>query len=151
MNKKNYVLIILIAGAGCRKPYAPPAFKNPPQVLVVEGVINSSSDYTVILLSRTISSDSSNLKPVPGASVTVESDNGNSYPLIQSDVGTFYSTGLNLDVTRKYRLRIKTTDVSDEYLSDFVPVKPTPPIDGVAFTIKNDGLQIYTNTHDPAN
>jgi hypothetical protein len=30
-------------------------------------------------------------------------------------------------------------------------VKPNPPIDSIGFTLQNNGIQLYVNTHDPAN
>jgi len=136
---------------GCRKVYNPRPIKKAPRILVVEGAINSTSDLTVFRLTRTVPSDSTGVSPVLGAILTVESDNNINYQLIEGNVGYYYYIGLNLDTTRKYRLHIKTTDAPDEYLSAFVPVKSTPPIDSIGFTVKNNGVQIYVNTHDSKN
>jgi len=138
---------------GCRKPYNPRPVKNPPRILVVEGNINpsSGSDLTVFRLTRTVPSGSSQTSPVLGALLTVEGDNNASYQLTEGNAGYYYYQGLNLDTTRRYRLHIKTTDAQDEYLSAYVPVKTTPPIDSIGFTLRNDGIQLYVNTHDPKN
>ena len=64
--------------------------------------------------------------------------------------GTYAAAPLNLDITHKYRVRIKTSN-GEEYLSDYVVVKNSPPIDSVGFVSKASGVQIYANTHDPAN
>jgi hypothetical protein len=37
------------------------------------------------------------------------------------------------------------------YESGFVAVKPNPPVDSVSYKIANNGLQIFSNTHDPTN
>ncbi|MGZ3943741.1 MAG: DUF4249 domain-containing protein [Mucilaginibacter sp.] len=151
--------MVLIAGVaavsaimyGCRKAYNPRAIKQAPRVLVVEGAINSTSDLTIFRLTRTIPADSSGESPVVGATLTVEGDNNTSYVLTEGNIGYYYYTGLNLDTTRKYRLHIKTADAPDEYVSDYVPVKTTPPIDSIGFTVKNNGIQVYVNTHDSNN
>src|SRR4029450_12184246 len=49
-----------------------------------------------------------------------------------------------------YRLRISTTD-GKEYLSDYMTVKTTPPIDSISYTYNDKGVTIYANTHDPSN
>jgi hypothetical protein len=139
---------------GCRKPYVPKPVKNAPRIMIVEGAINASSDpaaLTVFRLTRTVPADSTNISPVLHAVLTVEGDNNSNYQLTEASIGYYYYEGLTLDTTRKYRLHIKTIDAPDEYLSDYVSVKITPPIDSVGFTVKNNGLQIYVNTHDPQN
>jgi hypothetical protein len=152
MRSCKAIIFIILLFAACKKPYNPPAITNVPHYLVVEGVINSGSDLTVIKLSRTVSlSNATAFNPVVNATVVVESDNNISYPLTQGNIGYYYSSGLNLDITRKYSLRITTTDNNEQYISDFVPVNITPPIDSVGFAIQNNGLQIYVNTHDPSN
>ena len=146
----RYLLLFVFAVAGCKKLYSPPATSSPNSYLVVEGVINSGSDSTIIKLSRTVNISSKvTVNALTGATVTVESDQSGTYPLAGKPNGTYVSAGLNLDNARKYRLRIKTNN--EEYLSDFVPVLNSPPIDSVSFTIQSDGLSIYSNTHDPKN
>jgi hypothetical protein len=146
------LILLIISAMGCKKPYTPPAVNKPNNYLVVEGVINSGSDLTTIKLSRTVNIDSSvTSNPVLHATVTVEGDQNNTYTLTEGSTGYYYFTGLNLDNSHKYRLRIKTSDNNREYLSDFAPVKNTPPIDSVGFTLQSNGIQIYVNTHDAAN
>lgn len=151
MKRANCILILLIVVMGCKKPYTPPVITAPSNYLVVEGVINAGLDSTVIKLSRTVNLSSAvTINPEPGAIVTVESDQNSIYPLTETKKGYYMAEGLNLDNTRNYRLRIKTAD-GQQYLSDFVPVKVTPPIDSVGFTVQNNGIQLYANTHDPNN
>ncbi len=49
----------------------------------------------------------------------------------------------------KYRLKI-TTSSGEDYASDFVEMKQTPPIDSLSWQQQND-VMIYVNTHDPSN
>jgi len=144
-----YIVFVVIAG--CRKPYTPPAITAHASYLVVEGLINSGTDSTIIKLSKTVNlSNKTTINPVLNAILTVESDKGGSFVLTTISPGMYGSAGLNLDGTLKYRLRIKTAD-NNEYLSDFVPVLISPPIDTVSYDVRDNGIQISTSTHDPQN
>ncbi|HEY4327082.1 MAG TPA: DUF4249 domain-containing protein [Mucilaginibacter sp.] len=150
MKKAGLCLVFLISVVGCRKPYNPPAVKASGTYLVVEGVIASAPDSIIIKVSNTVNlSNKTTINPVHGALLTIESDNNDIYPLTETTNGHYVSAGLNLDNTRKYHLRIKT--LNDEYLSDFVPVVNSPAIDSVNFTVGINGINIYSNTHDPQN
>jgi len=137
----------------CRKPYNPPAITAKGTYLVVEGVVNSGPDSTTITLSRTVNvSSNTTTNPELHAQVAVVSDQNVVFPLTETANGNYVCAGLNLDVTRQYRLTIKTA--TEQYQSDLVPVNITPPIDSVGFNIVNDpvtGIQIYANTHDASN
>ena len=150
-NIRNACCFLVLSLICCKKPYTPTVISDPNSYLVVEGVINSGSDSTIITLSRTVKLNASTtLNPVLGAVVTVESDQNNVYPLTDlKGNGNYSAPGLNLPASQKYRLRINTG--GRQYLSDFQEVKPTPPIDSVGYIIQNDGLQLYVNAHDPAN
>ena len=150
MNTWKILIVILILFTGCKKLYTPPAITAPNSYLVVAGVINSGSDSTIIKLSRTVNLASNvSANPVTGAALTVESDQGTQYQLTEAAQGTYIALNLNLDKSHKYRLHIKTAN--DDYLSDLVPVVTSPPIDSVNFTIQGNGVNIYSNTHDPNN
>jgi hypothetical protein len=151
-NCVNYLIVFVLAiTAGCKKPYVPPVTTTKTNYLVVEGVINSGQDSTIIKLSRTIpltSAESS--APELNAAVTVEGEGGISYPLTETGNGNYVVVGLNLNAANKYRLKIITSD-KKTYQSDFVPVKNSPSIDSVNYVVKSDGIQINVNTHDPSN
>jgi len=149
------VLILFIATAGCRKQYNPPAISAPDSYLVVEGVINSGSDSTFIKLSRTVKLSSKvTTNPEPNATVIVEGDQNTSYPLTETGGGIYSCAGLHLDNGHKYRLDIKTAN-GKQYLSDYVAVLDSPPIDSISYDTKGTplgpGLNIYANTHDQSN
>jgi hypothetical protein len=135
----------------CRKPYNPPAIAASGSYLVVEGVINSGGDPTVIRLSKTVPlSSASNYNPVIGATVSVQSNQNNTWPLTGDGKGNYVSPGLNLTASLQYRLSIQTPD-GKQYLSDFVPVQSTTPIDSIGYIFKNNAVQLYVNTHDATN
>ena len=134
----------------CKKPFNPPAISGSASYLVVQGVINSGSDPTIITLSRTVNlSNKVTLNPVSGAVLTIESNQNISYPLTENTNGNYVSAGLNLDNSHTYRLSIKINN--EQYYSDYVPVLNSPPVDSLFYTVSGNGLNIYSNTHDPAN
>lgn len=142
---------VLIVPASCKKPYAPTITATNSNYLVVEGIINAGQDSTTIKLSRTVSiSDTVVTRSELNAAITVEDDQKSIYPLQEIGNGKYACAALNLDVSHKYRLHIITAE-RKEYYSDFEAVKVTPPIDSVGFTVQNNGIQMYVNTHDPNN
>lgn len=147
-----YIIILLtIAVASCKKPYNPNVATVKTNYLVVEGVINSGQDSTIIRLSRTVPlKDLVQAVPESGAQVTVESDQNTSYLLYDFGNGKYVSPNLNLNISGKYRLHIRTQS-GKEYVSDFEAAKTTPPIDSIGFIPQSNGLQLYVNTHDPNN
>ncbi len=156
MKKEIYLLFLLTAIiAGCKKPYNPPATSAPGTYLVVEGVINSGNDSTIIKISHTVKlSEKTSTNPELDAVVTVDGDQNVSYPLVGIGNGRYVSAGLNLNSAHKYRLNIKTA-AGKQYLSDYVDVVNSPPIDSVSYDTQGDlsgpGLNIYVNTHDANN
>src|ERR1700712_1920506 len=151
IHKVFYLLVLMLVC--CRKPYNPPIVSSQSNYLVVEGLINSGTDSTLIKLSRTvkISDTTKTINPVLGAQVTVESDQNGSWSLFDTNnIGVYGSASLNLPASQKYRLRINTPD-GRKYLSDFIAVRPTPAIDSIGFFVKDKLVNIYVNTHDPAN
>jgi Domain of unknown function (DUF4249) len=149
--KKIFFLVLSISTIACKKPYTPPAISTNNSYLVVEAVISNSADSIAVKLSRTVNlSNIVTTNPVTGATVSIENDQNLVYPLIETSAGSYISSGLIVDSTRKYRLRINTTD-KRQYLSDFVPVINSPAIDSVTFSVQANGINIYLNTHDPKN
>ena len=151
MKKLAGLILTVVVFAECKKPYAPSVIAAPNNYLVVEGVINSGADSTIIKLSRTVNlSDKITTNPVLSAALTVENDQNKEYSLSELGNGNYGLVGLNLDPSHKYRLHIKTAD-NGEYLSDFVAVINSPLIDSVSFKVINNGVQLYNSSHDPLN
>jgi hypothetical protein len=79
----------------------------------------------------------------------VDQSSGNSYPLVDSNnIGTYTSAPQNLSPLDQYQIKIYTTN-GDQYLSDFVPVKISAPIDSVTWS-QDINVFIFVNTHDPS-
>lgn len=149
---RNWKLILLssIIFAGCKKPYNPPATTSAGSYLVVGGTISSGTDSTDIVLARTVNLSSTvTLNPVLNAIVSVQSDQNIDYPLYGTANGNYVSAGLNLDNAHTYRLSIKINN--EQYYSDYVPVLNAPPIDSIHYSITNNGINIYSDAHDPTN
>lgn len=141
--------LLLLSLFSCKKPYNPPLSAAPDSYLVIEGVINPGSDTTIIKLSKTVGVDSKiTVNPELGAFVTIEDNQGNTWPLNGDGTGRYLSAGiLNLPLTSKYRLDILTYE-GEKYQSDFIDIKTTPPIDSIGYKIINGDLQLYVNAHD---
>lgn len=136
----------------CKKNYNPPAINVDNRFLAIDGsLINSIDSPTVFRLSRTTKLTDSTLAyyAETGATVSVKDSSGGSFPFIETEAGKYSSTPLSLNLSDKYRLKI-TTSSGEDYVSDYVPVKQTPPIDSVSWQQQND-VNIYLDTHDPQN
>ena len=135
----------------CKQAYTPPAITSSVSYLVVEGVINNSSDSTIIKLSYTVNIASKvKSSPVLNATVAVQGDQNVTYPLSEIAHGKYVTTNLNLDNAHKYRLII-TTENNKQYYSDYVSVLNSPPLDSVYYTLSNNTININTATHDASN
>jgi hypothetical protein len=148
-----WVIPFIIAIYSCQKPLDLKATTTNANILVVEGLINAGTDITTIKLSRTVIIDNKNTaNPEGGATVTIENAQATVATLKEIVKGSYSSspTVLNLDKTKQYRVRIKLAN-GKTYLSDLVDVKVTPPIDSIGYYVKNNGIEIYANTHDDTN
>ena len=136
----------------CKENYEPPVIKTNPNLLVVDGFINNSTDTTSIHLSRTRKlSDEVTYSPEVNAQLTLEDAGGAIlYYFQEMDNGNYIVPGMTLDVNRKYKLHINTAD-GKNYASDEIEVKQTPPIDSISWERQENGLTIFVNTHDPQN
>ncbi|MGY3212192.1 DUF4249 domain-containing protein [Mucilaginibacter sp. HD30] len=151
----KYLLVAALFGFitlyGCKQQFTPVLDDVNPNYIVVEGLINTGTDSTIFTISRTFKLEKNAVvTPEKGAVLQVESEAGITYvlpELVKS--GTYGRPALNLDQTKKYRLRIRTKD-NKEYLSDFVESRTAPPIDNVTFDYKNEAVNIYVNAHDPS-
>ena len=147
-----FATIIVFAGclllSSCKESYDPPVIAATDQYLIIEGTLNNGG-ITTIQLSRSRPLNDPIEKPELKAAVSIESDKGQKTALVDAGKG-HYTGQVNVNKADKYRLTIKTSN-GKEYLSDFVPVLETPPIDEVTWKKNEDGLVISVNTHDPKN
>ncbi|MDN3583122.1 DUF4249 domain-containing protein [Mucilaginibacter flavus] len=150
MKKALYILIGITIITACKKQIPVPVAVTSTSYLVFDGHI-AVGDSTFITLSRTVSlTGNAKASPELGAKVSVEGKDGSSYALTAKDKGSYVCAPLNLSGSQTYRLKIITSS-GKQYLSDYVPVKNSPPVDSVNYQIEGSGLSIKVNTHDAAN
>jgi hypothetical protein len=155
MRRSLYIKFVFVQAlfffvlAGCKDLYQPSVASTNAVNLVVEGFINSGPDSTVIRLTHSFKLEAaSKISYELHAQVYVEDLAGDQYLLPELGQGQYGVPQLGLDPAKTYRLHIKTATGSD-YASDYVPLKASPPIDSINWTVSGSGLQIYANTHDP--
>jgi hypothetical protein len=149
MKKLFYSLLILIA-AGCTQKYIPPVRPSAGNYLVVEGTLNSGQGQATLILSRSTNLDTLATQYEQGAQIIIQADDSSVFSLQESNQGQYIANDLNLNSNKKYRLKIQTAN-GENYVSDFVPVIPNPPIDTINYQQTGAGLQISLNTHNPQN
>ncbi|MGV3589460.1 MAG: DUF4249 domain-containing protein [Adhaeribacter sp.] len=143
-----FFIFLLSCLSSCIEPYQPDVIQMPNNYLVVDGFINSNGS-TTIRLSRTVNLDGTNIPPgESNAQVIIEEEGGLQFELAEGPNGNYISQPLQLNLAKRYRLRIRTAD-GKQYASAYQENKITPPIDSISFKAQTDALQIYVNTHDP--
>ena len=147
---KFFGLFLILICLGCRENYEPPALKNAPDFLVVDGFITGSPDSTYITLTHTRSlRDTAPGVPELNASMVVEGDQNTSVQLPGIGNGR-YGNLLNLNPSENYRLTISTEN-GRKYQSDFVPFRQTPAIDSLTWEQDPARVNLFIHTHDPQN
>jgi hypothetical protein len=152
-NLKQEILIfafIILGSLNCKEVYTPPAIKNNPDLLVVDGIVICGNDSTVITLSRTRSlADSAPSVKELGAQVSVVGISGIEYPFLEQGNGRYVVEQLLLDTTQLYQLKIITAN-GNEFRSEFNNVHTSPPIDSLYWNRDSSyNVNVYLNTHDP--
>jgi len=156
---KRYYLIVAVILAftffvnGCVEPFSPPEVNSDEGYLVIDGFLNVGSDTSRIELSHTQNANAT--APVSkesSAAVSVEQENGITYTFTEAGNGSYFLPPQKFNTTARYRLRVKTA-IGKEYLSDYVEVKNTPPIDNIEGKVdtRQDAMVMQVNTHDPTN
>jgi hypothetical protein len=117
----------------------------------VDGFINSGPDSTIFRLSRSVNfGDTASYDAELQAQVLILGSAGDSYLLVELGNGEYAASGLILNSTETYQVKI-TTSNGERYESEPVPLKPSPPIDSLHWQTDSTGISIYLNTHDPMN
>lgn len=147
--KKWYGIMLLFLIVQCREPYNITPAGNSSGLLVVEGVLNANG-ITKVSVSRTTPLSALRISPETGATLLIESEaDGETYPFAETSNGIYESSNNLLDVNKKYRLLILTSD-NKQYASEFKQMLVTPPIDSLSWRQENGGVQIYLNGHNDA-
>jgi len=150
--KFSFFALLLILDS-CIEPFSPPEVNSPDTYLVVDGFLNVGQDTSKIELRRTQNtSETANPVIEKGAKITAEGEAGEIYAFTEKSNGLYILLPSQINQSGKYRLRIKTTNAK-EYLSEFVAVTKTPPIDSVStrLDLGLNSMVFNINTHDPSN
>jgi hypothetical protein len=147
---RKIFLILIVLVVGCLEPYEPPTTKNNIRMLVVDAFLNTTQGIMEVKLSYTTPL-TSNVPPpkVDFATVELQDDEGRSIPLFWMGGGRYQIQGTITRPDKTYRIYIRT-ETNKEYVSDFIVIKHTPPIDEINYSIDGDDLEINVNTHDPS-
>ena len=142
---------LIICFVACVEPYPPPDIANDLSILVVDGSIDATNGIATVRLTHTTKLTEDGGSPAEkGAFVSIRSESGGSYLLAELDSGRYLVEGLPIDPSEKYQLYIKIAG-GKEYVSDYVTINKTPPIDSVTWRPDGDGVSIMVNTHDETN
>jgi hypothetical protein len=154
MRIKHYIGIFGIVTAlalSCVEKFEPPVTLANKNFLVVDGSLKNGADSTIIKLSRTVNlGNSVSSVPELNAHLYVEQNGAIIYSLYDLGGGRYGYPGLQLDNSRKYRLRIATA-AFQQYISDEIVVTTTPPIDSIPYSVNSNGVTFAVDTHDPQN
>jgi len=135
---------------GCIESYPPPIINDEVNFLVIDGSVNTEDGSALVKLSHAIPLSSNEpFPPELNATVRLEDNDGNMYSLIETFGGNYEQSNLTLNDSKEYRLYVRTSN-NTEYLSDFITIKQTPPIDSVNWAPSRtlEGIDIFVNTHD---
>ena len=149
-----FIIILILAIAGCKETYDPPIAPRQTGYLVIEGVVNTGNDTAnipaVIKLSRTTPLNNRSITPEERARVYVEDEGSVRLQLPETAAGNYQASNLRLDERKKYRLHIFTADGA-EYASEFVSVVPNPVIDSISHVQSTHGVDLYVNARNRQN
>lgn len=147
------IFLLLLTGLGCVEDYPPPVANEAVDFLVVDGSIDGSTGAVEVKLSRAIPLASDETPPPElNAQLQIEDADGMVYPMSHFGNGVYRNDNITINNNKQYRLSIRRQD-GREYFSEYVSMKPTPPIDSVVWRPNQfrDGIQILVNTHDDSN
>lgn len=162
MRSSNFIrlILLLVLAAGCTGPYYTDVDENQ-ELLVVDGMITDQYRANKIKLSRSMPIGKPLVrKPVKGAIVTITDEKGIVTTLTESPAGTYSTDSLKFRgcAGSRYALNIKINNA--KYETDFIEMKPVPPIDSLYYekvvisasediNDVDEGCKIYADTRDP--
>jgi hypothetical protein len=147
------IFMLMLALSGCIEPFSPPEVNSTDRFLVVDGFLNASNETSVIELRHSQNTnDNSSFTVESGAQLTVESEGGLVFTFSEESSGRYVLPPVNIPANDKYRLRIKRVG-GQEYLSEYVTVSVTPPIDSINYRYDagRDAVVVQVNAHDQTN
>ena len=164
LNTTLILLVIILFATGCVSKFMPEIDENR-ELLVVEGMITDQPETNRIRLTKSLPlGKKTNIKPVPGCTVTITDDLDNLWIMKETGNGYYItdSTQFTGVVGRKYKLHIQSNGkLPNNYSYESVPMelKPVPEIDDLYWervlieaetsqSPAKEGCRIYLDTHD---
>jgi hypothetical protein len=151
MRKINFLYYILILALfyNCIDPYNPPEITADRSYLVIDGnYLAGEVSQVKLSLTQNLNEDTET-SLIAGALVELEDKNKKSFKYDESLPGIYQLPATDIPLNTLVRLKIVWQ--GQQYLSQYVPVVPSPEIDSVNYTVEDDGIQFYVTTHDPDN
>jgi hypothetical protein len=143
--------IVVLCVIGCIDPYDPPRVSETGNLIVVEGVVNTTDKIATVRLTHpAVLNSDDGVVPESGATVTIRTSNGKTYDLEESSPGNYEFKNIDIHTGMQCELSVSTRD-GGLYQSPMVEMKATPPIDSVYFKYLGDGLEVVVDTHDSEN
>lgn len=159
---KKYWLFVVLAScwfSTCKDPYFPELEQRDlGNILIVEGYIDILGTESTYQLGYAVPLDSSLTNqnrqpqnvPVLLARIRIETEDGQVYEATEGDASGRYAIQHPvLSPQGRYRLRIITNQ--NEYASDFVEARVSPPIGQLTWQVENGGVQFNVSTTDSNN
>lgn len=144
------VFFLTLFLCGCRERFVADFYTPETGYLVVNGYINNGPAPTEIRLSRTTTLSSSPREIMEqGATVFIQSDQDDQYPLTEIGEGIYRSASLALDNNKQYRMVIAAK--GKQYQSEYTKVQQTPHIDSITWKRSTNGVGFFANAHDDNN
>ena len=142
------IISLVVSAVACVEPYPAPDVSENLSILVVDGFLDGTNGVATVRLTHTTKLiDDEEFPAEKGADVTIKSEFGDFFTLTELDSGRYRAEGLAINPAVRYQLLIDTKG-GDQYISDYVIVKDSPPIDSVTWRPDGDGVSIMANTHD---
>ena len=146
--KNTYIILIisLLPLAGCIQEFIPQNIHEESGMLVVDGTITNGESVFTLSRSVGISEELGGEVWVDGAVVTVEADDGRTFPARPAGNGRYVAQTGELDMNVAYRLSFVVDNES--YQSEYLYPVPTAEIDSL-FLIKErkgEPVAIYLST-----
>lgn len=139
---------IFLAGS-CIDPYNPPEIESSEPYLIVDGLVDLNSENARVELvhSQALNEQGEPLRE-SNATVSIIVNGEQTFILPETVPGQYASWGLSIKPGDQCQLRIQTA-AGEEFISEVVTSRATPPIDSVTWTANPTHLDIEVNTHDP--
>ena len=131
-------LLVISICSTCIEPYNPKVSGSNVRQLVVDGMITDQAGVHQVKLSYTRSIHDTTPIKVTGATVTIEDDAGNTFPLTETGTSGTYASDPSLQgvVGRSYWVRVLND--TKEYISEPELMTPSAPISAITASFESE-------------